>query len=113
MSTSFEAKDTLVRGAQLEVQSLMVKADLEALTSDHPAVVFFDASDVAGTDATVSVDVKEEIDKVVMAKIHDNSDHSVRPEVATFSGSVITFANIDTSAVDLSDCTVEVHYKVK
>lgn len=110
---SYESKDTLVLGAQLEVQSLMIRADLEALTSDHPSVVSFDATDVAGTDATVAVEIQEPIAKVIKARIYDNKLQAAQVAVATFSGSVITFANINTSAVDLADCVVEVHYVIE
>jgi len=112
MST-FEAQDSLVFGAQLEVQSLLIRADLETLSSDHPSVVSFDVTDVAGTDATITVEVKEDIKKVVKAAVYDNKIQSYLPEVATFSGTSIVFANIDTSASDRSDCVVEVHYAVE
>lgn len=112
MSTSFESQDTLVRDVQLRVQTLMISADLEALTSAHPGVMSYDATDVAGTDATIAVDVKEDISSVVKAAVYDNKLQAYQAAVATFTGSVITFANIDTSAVDLADCVVELHYVI-
>lgn len=114
MSTSFEAQDTLVRGAQLKVQSLMIKADLEAGTSDEPSVM----SVTGGGTAAVSIDVDlagETVKKVQKAEVYDNQTGAVIAQSAapTFTGSVITIADVDASVLDLSDCCVSVHYEVE
>lgn len=113
MSTSFEAKDSAVRSAQLKVQSVMVKCDLEAGTSQEPAVVSI--SGEATATCSIVFDIKEEIDGVVKAVVTDNSDGSVvaQSAAAVVSGTTITVGDVDASTPDLSDVTVEVHYKVK
>lgn len=71
MSTSYEAKDTLVRGAQLKAQSVSVRCDLVAGTSEEPSIVSVDNSVIAAT--SISIDIQEDVKKIHEARVHDRA----------------------------------------
>lgn len=113
MAISFQAKDTQVLSAQLKAQSVIFKADLEAGTTQEAS--FASVSGAAGATCSVDVDVKEDIEKVIRAVVFNNKTGSVVAQTAapSFSGSVVTIADIDASTPDLSDVSIELHYEVK
>ena len=112
MSTSYESKDSLVRGAQLSAQSVHAKADLEAGTAD---VSFVAVSGGSTATVSIAIDVSETVSKVIRATVHNNKTGTSVAQTAapTSSSSVITIADIDASASDLADCSIEVVYEVE
>lgn len=112
MSTSFESQDTLVRSVQLKVQSVMISADLEAGTTEDPAMVTI--TNGGSADVTIEVDIAEDVKKVHKVTIYDRVLGTAAAQLLApvFSGSVIE-AHVDASALALDDCSVEVHYEVE
>jgi len=113
MSTSYEAKDTLVRGAQLRAQEVSLRVDLEAGTAEDPSIA--SVSGEATAACSVAIDVKESVKKIHKAEVHDRkTGQSVAQTAeATSSGSVITISDVDASTPDLSAVTITVVYEVE
>lgn len=111
MSTSYEAKDTLVRGAQLKAQSVSVRCDLVAGTSEEPSIVSVDNSVIAAT--SISIDIQEDVKKIHEARVHDRASGQdvAQTAEASASGSVITIDDVDGTGLD--SVTVVVVYEVE
>lgn len=111
MSTSYEAKDTLVRGAQLKAQSVSVRCDLVAGTSEEPSIVSVDNSVIATT--SISIDIQEDVKKIHEARVHNRASGQdvAQSAEATVSGSVISIDSVDGTGLD--SVTVVVVYEVE
>ena len=111
MSTSYDAKDTLVRAAQLRAQSVSLRADLVAGISEDPSIVAVNNTVLATT--SVTIDVKENVKKIYKAEVFDRATGRAVTQTAeaTASGSVITIASVD--GTGLGSVTVSVSYEVK
>ena len=113
MSTSYEAKDTLVRGAQLKAQSVSVRCDLVAGTSEEPSIVSVDNSTDGLAETSISIDIKEDVKKIHEARVHDRASGQdvAQTAEASASGSVITIDDVDGTGLD--SVTVVVVYEVE
>ena len=113
MSTSYEAKDTLVRGVQLRAQEVSLRVDLEAGLAEDPSVA--EVSGAATATCSVDIDVKENVKKIHKAEVHDRkTGQSVAQTAeASASGSVITISDVDADVPDLSAVTITVIYEVE
>lgn len=109
--SSYEAKDTLVRGAQLRSQSLSLRADLVAGSSEDPSICTVDNSTLATT--SITVDVKETVSKIHRAEVFDRATGQsvAQTAEATASGTEITIDDVDGTGLD--SVTVSVTYEVE
>jgi len=113
MSTSYDAKDTLVRGAQLKAQSVSVRADLETGLTEEPSIAT--VTDPALATCSIAIDVKENVTKIHSARVYDRKtgSYAAQSAEATFSGSIVTIADVDANVPDLSSATIELVYEVE
>ena len=106
---SYRAKDSLVHERQLAVQQLHLKADLVAGSSEDPAICSVDNSTITAT--VVSVDVKEDVKKIVKVQIvEDATGQSKEIASAAINGQAIDIT-LDASLTD--GVCVSVHYEVE
>ena len=107
---SFESKDSQVLGRQLQAQSLVATADLVAGTSDLPAVISIDNSDIEACE--IVIDVKESVAKCFKAQVINRATGEAAPIAAApaVDGSTIT---VTLDATGLEDVCIEVSHQVQ
>lgn len=90
MSSSFQSKDILIAGRQLEAQSVCSVINAVAGTSDLPSRVTIDNSTIAAT--VVTVDLGETVDKCFLADLRVRSTGAILAIAAAPTVSTTTIA---------------------
>lgn len=110
MSTSFQAKDSLVLGQQLKVQTVCCSANLVAATSDAPGIVAIDNSTLTATVITLSVG--EPLSAASLCEVRNRATGAVVAIAAAPSLAVAQKISVTCNGTGLSDVVVIFRYVV-
>ena len=110
MSTSFQAKDSLVLGRQLECQEVSAVCNLVAATSDAPAIIAIDNSTIADTVITLSVN--EPVEKCFFAEVRNRATGAIVALEAVPSLAVAQKISVQVDGTGLTSVCVTFKYKV-
>ncbi len=107
---SFQSKDSLILGRQLEAQEVVVTADLTTAISDLPGKVTIDNSTLASTVITVSFG--ENIAKCFLAEVRNRATGAIVAIAAAPAVSGQTIA-VTCNGTGLTSVAVVLKYKVQ
>lgn len=110
MSTSFQAKDSLVLGRQLDCQEVSAVCDLTTALSDAPSIIAIDNSTLTATVITLSVN--EPIEKCYFAEVRNRATGAVVAIAAAPSLAVAQKISVTCNGTGLSSVCVTFKYKV-
>ena len=104
------SKDSQVEARQLEQKSLVFTANLEAASSDAPALLSIDNSTLSAT--VLTIDVKQLVAKCYKVQVTDRSSGQAK-ELAAAPSVADNQISVTVDATGLSDVCVEVIYKAQ
>lgn len=110
MSTSFQAKDSLVLGQQLKNQEVSAKCDLVAGTSDCPGILEIDNSTIAAT--VITLTVGEAVSSASLCEVRNRATGAVVAIAAAPSLAVAQKISVTCDGTGLSDVVVIFRYAV-
>jgi hypothetical protein len=107
---SFQSKDNLIFGRQLEAQSIVAQANLVAATSDLPSCISINNSTIA--DTLIVINIKEPVAKVFKAQVTNRATGAniALEALPAISGNQVTL-QVDGTAQ--SNVCVELIYKIQ
>ncbi len=107
---SFQAKDSLVLGRQLECQEVNAVCDLTTALSDAPGMVAIDNSTLTAT--VITLTVGEVVDKCFMAEVRNRTTGAVVALAAAPSLAVAQKISVTVNGTGLTSVCVTWKYKV-
>jgi hypothetical protein len=110
MSVSFQAKNSLVLGRQLECQEVVANCDLVNALSDAPGMVAIDNSTLTAT--VVTLTVGEVVSKCILAEVRNRTTGAVVAIAAAPSLAVAQKISVTCNGTGLTDVCVVWKYKV-
>lgn len=107
---SFQSKDSLILGRQLEAQEVNVVADLTAATSDLPGKVTIDNSTLTAT--VITIDLGEAVAKCFSAEVRNRATGAIVALAAApvVSGSTIA---VTVNGTGISSACVTFKHKIQ
>lgn len=110
MSTSFQAKDSLVLGQQLKVQEVSAKCSLVAGTSDCPGIIAINNTSIAATVITLSVG--EDVASASLCEVRNRVTGAIVATAAAPSLAVAQKISVTCDGTALTDVVVIFRYSV-
>lgn len=110
MSTSFQAKSSLVLGQQLKVQEVSAKCDLVAGTSDAPGIIAIDNSTIAST--VITLTVGEAVSSASLCEVRNRATGAILATAAAPSLAVAQKISVTVNGTGASDHVVIFRYTV-
>jgi len=106
---SYESKDSLVLGRQLDAQSFIANADLTTEISDHNSAITIDNSTLTAT--VITFDAKEPVSKCFKAQV---TNRTTGANVAIAAAPVVSGNTIaiTCNGTGIADCAIEFKYKI-
>lgn len=107
---SYQAKDSLVLGRQLECQEVNAVCDLTTALSDAPSMIAIDNSTLTATVITLSVG--EALDKCFFAEVRNRATGAIVAIAAAPSLAVAQKISITCNGTGITSACVTFKYKV-
>ena len=106
---SFQAKDTLVRGRQLEAREVVATCALVAGTSDAPGIIAINNSTLTAT--VITLTVGEIVDKCFFAEVRNRATGAIVALAAVPSIAVAGKISVTVDATGFTSACVRFVYK--
>jgi hypothetical protein len=110
MST-FQAKDSLIFGRQLEAQEVHVNADLTTGVSDLPSAVVIDNSTLTAT--VITLDLAEPVSKAFRVTVTNRATGANVALAAVPSLAVANKISVTVNGTGITSCDIHAVYKVQ
>lgn len=110
MSTSFQAKSSLVLAQQLKIQTVAVKVNLVAGTSTAPGIVAIDNSTIGTT--VITLTVGEVIDSASLCEVRNRATGAILATAAAPSVAVAQKISVTCDGTGATDHVVIFRYAV-
>lgn len=110
MSTSFQAKSSLVLGQQLKVQEVSVRCNLVAGTSDAPGIVSISNGVIA--DTVITLTVGEVITSAHLCEVRNRATGAIVAIEAAPSLAVASAVSVQVDGTGLTDVVAIFRYVV-
>lgn len=107
---SFQAKDSLVLGRQLEVQTVCATVNIAAGTSDAPGIITIDNSTIAAS--VITLNVGENVASASLCEVRDRATGAVLATAAAPSLAVAQKISVTVNGTGAADHVVIFRYKV-
>lgn len=108
---SFQAKDSLVLGRQLEVQQVCVTVDIVAGTSDAPGIVAIDNSTIGAS--VITLTVGENVSSASLCEVRNRATGAILVTAAAPSLAVAQKISVTVDGTGAADHVVIFRYIVE
>lgn len=110
MSTSFQAKSSLVLAQQLKVQEVSARCNLVAGTSSAPGIIAIDNSTIAAT--VITLTVGETVDSASLCEVRNRATGAILATAAVPSLAVAQKISVTVDGTGAADHVVIFRYVV-